>query len=163
LKTLAIAILFVFGLLLGASNSSRALTLVHFKQNPDFRFSLNLPQAEFAKMRIILLDFGHAQKMTEFDAKNAPRAKGKEFYLSMSRDDANAILFIAEKVPGDVFHIDCYELSPGSGIYPMVSDLKAVLQKNWPNIPLAVASRWLERNPPPPVHLIAPVDPKHIH
>lgn len=130
---------------------------------PDFDLTLDIAPRDYPKMQAVLMDFGRSENLVpgeelEPKLKNPPRARDKQFYLFMTSRNSSRV-FVAEKAPSRVFHIECYELSSGSGILPMVTHLQSVLQKQWPDIPLKVESPWLQRHPPPPVHLLSPEMP----
>ena len=130
---------------------------------PDFQLYLDIGPSDFSKMKNLLAGFGRSEGLVPVaevmpGLKNPPRARGKQFYLFLTTHNSDRSL-LAEKAPGRVFHIECYENAAGSGILPMVNRLRDVLQKQWPYTPLKLESRWLQRNPPPPVHLVAPQAP----
>jgi len=73
-----------------------AMTLVHFPP-PDARLVLSVPPAKLGDLRRVLMDFAGHEHMSEFKDAHAPRARGKQFFLSLYSEKYSVV---AEKTSG---------------------------------------------------------------
>lgn len=73
---------------------------------PDIRLIAAASQPTILKVQRVLADFAREEHLTLF--RDAPRAKGNQFFVSYYSEDYN---FIAEKVAsGKPLIIECYDL-----------------------------------------------------
>jgi hypothetical protein len=93
------------GVLLG-SLSAPARTIIH-APTPDVRLFLPVPPEKMDDLRRTLLDFAAQEQLSEFKDAPAPRAKGKQFFLSLNSDRFS---FVFEKsVAARSLMVECYD------------------------------------------------------
>jgi hypothetical protein len=122
--------------LLPFSEADQAHAMMLVSSGPDVLLSFPISEADYGELRKSLINFASTEKLTEF--KNAPRAKGKAFFLSVYREDLGN--FVAEKKSAkSVVTVECYELTGhtarGNRLFrDATTNLETLLKKRWPNI-----------------------------
>jgi hypothetical protein len=93
-------------LLLLAEGQASAMTILG-PPKPDVLLSFAVSQADYGVLRKSIMEFAVSERLAEF--QNAPRAKGKAFFMMAYRDDLGD--FIAEKKSASsVVVIECTNL-----------------------------------------------------
>lgn len=106
MKFRALLFLIAAGALLGSA-AAPARTIIQAPQ-PDVRLFLPVPPAKLGELRRSLMNFAAQEHLSELRDVHAPRAQGKQFFLSLYSDKFS---IIAEKTPGSrSTMIECTDL-----------------------------------------------------
>jgi len=99
--------------------------------DPKIRLAFQAVSADFDNLKTVLLRFAGSERFSVLD--NPPRAKGKQFFLFLIRDDGVGVA--VEKLPSEPLVIlYCYEGGPEAHCAEPVSRLQESLTMKWPDI-----------------------------